>query len=126
MNGLAQDLRGDCHGCWSTAQTGGRSPIDNPPGRCSWLIGRGSGRTISDVTKATQHVLADALRLAPRERAELAAEILASLDGPADPDAESAWADEIRRRVAAMDAGTAEFEPWEAVKNRIEKEILGR
>jgi hypothetical protein len=36
-------------------------------------------------------VLADALRLDDDARAELAAELLASLDGPADPDAGQAW-----------------------------------
>ena len=38
------------------------------------------------MTKAAKAVLADALRLREEERAELAAEVLASLDGPADPD----------------------------------------
>jgi len=45
-----------------------------------------------DMTKTTEAVLADALRLDMDARAELAAELLASLDGPADPDAEAAWA----------------------------------
>ena len=57
---------------------------------------------------------------------ELAAEVLASLDGPADPDAGAAWETEIRRRSDAIDSGTMELEPWDAVKRRIEKEILGR
>ena len=70
--------------------------------------------------------MADALRLDPKLRAELTAELLASLDGPADRDAEAAWAAEIERRVAAIEAGTAELEPWDRVKHRIEKEILGR
>jgi putative addiction module component (TIGR02574 family) len=78
------------------------------------------------VTKAVQAVLADALRLDLDARAELAAELLASLDGPADPDAEAAWAAEIERRVAAIDAGAVKLEPWKDVKHRIEKEILGR
>jgi hypothetical protein len=43
------------------------------------------------MTKATESVLADALRLNVKARAELAAELLASLDGPADPDAATAW-----------------------------------
>ena len=78
------------------------------------------------MTKAVQAVLADALRLDLDARAELAAELLASLDGPADPDAEAAWEVEIERRVAAIEAGTMKLEPWEDVKRRIEKEILGR
>ena len=71
-------------------------------------------------------VLAEALRLDAKARADIAAELLASLDGPADPDAEAAWQAEIQRRVAAIESGTAELEPWEDVKRRIEKDILGR
>ena len=78
------------------------------------------------MSKATRAVFADALRLEPDTRAELAAELLASLDGPQDPDAETAWDAEIERRVAAIEAGTISLEPWADVKRRIEKEILGR
>jgi putative addiction module component (TIGR02574 family) len=78
------------------------------------------------MTKAADAVLADALRLEPEARAEIAAELLASLDGPADLDAEAAWAQEIERRVAALEAGTVSLEPWDEVKRRIETEILGR
>jgi len=70
--------------------------------------------------------LADALRLDDDSRAELAAELLASLDGPTDPDAENAWDAEIERRIAAIEAGTVQLEPWEHVRRRIEKDILGR
>ena len=71
-------------------------------------------------------VLADALRLEPDARAELAAELLASLDGPADADAETAWAEEIDRRIEAIEDGSIRLEPWDMVKRRIEKDILGR
>ncbi|BAS26850.1 hypothetical protein LIP_0993 [Limnochorda pilosa] len=76
--------------------------------------------------KPSDEVLADALRLDAKARAEIAAELLASLDGPPDPDAESAWEAEIQRRVADIEAWTAELEPWEKVKRRIEREILDR
>lgn len=78
------------------------------------------------MTKGAQAVLADALRLDAVARAELAAELLASLDGPADADAESAWNVEIDRRIEAIEAGTIRLEPWEQVKRRIEKDLLGR
>jgi putative addiction module component (TIGR02574 family) len=78
------------------------------------------------MTKAAEALLADALRLTPEARAELAAELLASLDGPADPDAEAAWSAEIERRVDAIEAGTVVLEAWEDVKRRVEKDILGR
>ena len=76
--------------------------------------------------KAVRDVLADALRLEPESRAEIAAELLASLDGPADADAEAAWDAEIERRIADIESGAVRLEPWEDVKRRIEKEILGR
>ena len=78
------------------------------------------------MTKATESVLADALRLNAKARAELAVEILASVDGPADPDATAAWDEEIRRRVDALEAGTGKLESWESVKRRIATNILGR
>lgn len=78
------------------------------------------------MSKPTETVLAEALRLDVKDRARLAVELLASLDGPADPDAEIAWAAEIERRIEAIEDGTAELEPWEEVKRRIEKDILGR
>lgn len=78
------------------------------------------------MTKTAETVLADALRLDVKSRAELAAELLASLDGPADPDAEAAWAAEIERRVRALEAGAETLESWEEVKHRIQKDVLGR
>jgi putative addiction module component (TIGR02574 family) len=78
------------------------------------------------VSKTTHDVLADALRLQPDARAELAAELLASLDGPADTGAEAAWDAEIDRRVAAIEAGAIALEPWGDVKRRIERDVLGR
>jgi putative addiction module component (TIGR02574 family) len=90
------------------------------------LFGGVAERIILAMTKAAKSVLADALRLGPDERAEVAAEVLASLDGPADADAEAAWEQEISRRIRAIDAGTIELESWDDVKRRIEKETLGR
>jgi putative addiction module component (TIGR02574 family) len=78
------------------------------------------------MTKPTEAVLADALQLDAESRAQIAAELLASLDGPADPDAETAWIAEIERRVADLKAGKVKLEHWEQVKRRIEKGILGR
>jgi putative addiction module component (TIGR02574 family) len=76
--------------------------------------------------KTPTDVLADALRLEPDARAEVAAELLASLDGPADPDAEAAWDAEITRRIEAIESGQTSLEPWTEVKRRIERDVLGR
>jgi hypothetical protein len=76
--------------------------------------------------KAVADVLADALRLEPDARAEVAAELLASLDGPADPDANAAWDSEIELRIHAIESGQSPLEPWAEVKRRIERDVLGR
>jgi hypothetical protein len=78
------------------------------------------------MSKTAESVLADALRLDMKARAELAAELLASLDGPTDPDAATAWDKEIQRRVNALEPGTEKLEPWESAKPRIANYILGR
>ncbi len=78
------------------------------------------------MSKPIASVLADALRLDDDARATLAAELLASLDGPSDPEAERAWDIEIARRVEAIESGAIALEPWESVRRRIEKDILGR
>ena len=78
------------------------------------------------MSKPMKSVLADALRLDDDTRAELAAELLASLDGPADPDAARAWDDEIDRRIAAIEAGHIALEPWDEIRRRIARDVLGR
>lgn len=61
---------------------------------------------------------AEALELPPEERAELAQRLILSLEDDAEEDpaeVERAWEEEIRRRVAELDAGTAELIPAEQV-----------
>ena len=50
-----------------------------------------------------EKLAAEALKLAPGERAALAQRLLASLDEDADID--EAWAREVERRVAEVEAG---------------------
>lgn len=54
-----------------------------------------------------------ALSLSEAERAELAARLLDSLDGPPDDDAEEAWKAEVARRAADGGAATV---PWSEVR----------
>jgi putative addiction module component (TIGR02574 family) len=42
-----------------------------------------------------------------------------SLDHVVDADAETAWAEEIERRVADLESGKAKTVPWENVQGRI-------
>jgi putative addiction module component (TIGR02574 family) len=73
-----------------------------------------------------QAVLRDALTLHPDERADVAAELLASLDDstPEDPVAvQTAWAKEIERRARRALAGESAGEPWEDVRDRITRRL---
>ena len=81
------------------------------------------------MTDRAQELLRVALALAPEERADVAAELLASLDEPAtdDPAAiEIAWAQEIERRARRVLAGESAGEPWEDVRERVARHLADR
>jgi putative addiction module component (TIGR02574 family) len=61
----------------------------------------------------------EAAALTEEERASLAGLLIESLEGDPDPDVEAAWAAEIEKRVAELDAGTAKTIPWEEVRQRL-------
>jgi len=52
-------------------------------------------------------------------RATLAALLIVSLEGPADPEVECAWAAEAERRWQEIESGTVATIPWEEVKAKI-------
>ncbi|HSR73130.1 MAG TPA: addiction module protein, partial [Kiloniellales bacterium] len=68
-------------------------------------------------------LLAEALQLTPEERAEFAVELIASIDGPADPNADAAWAAEIERRARRVLDGTSAGQDWDEVRQRIERRL---
>jgi putative addiction module component (TIGR02574 family) len=74
----------------------------------------------------TAALLEQALRLPEHDRAELAARILESLDPEAQRDIDDAWAAEIEKRCAAVDAGTLATSDWKEVRARIERDLFGR
>jgi putative addiction module component (TIGR02574 family) len=69
------------------------------------------------MSKAARTVLDEALQLDLSERAELAAELLASLDGEPDADVEAAWAAEIERRAERARTGEDAGKPWAEVRD---------
>lgn len=85
----------------------------------SWGIGLAMGT-------GAKKLLHEAMELPNEERAELAAELIASLDGPRDADVETAWAAEIERRVAKVLSGESRGTAWEKVRERIKRQISGR
>ena len=64
-------------------------------------------------------LLKDAMRLTESQRAALAAALIESLDGTADPDAEAAWAAEIERRLREVESGAVKTIPWNEARQRI-------
>ena len=64
-------------------------------------------------------VLHEALELSAEDRAELASELLASLDGPSDPGAPEAWTAEIRRRVDRALEGEAKGTAWPELREKL-------
>jgi len=77
------------------------------------------------VTTNAQKLFEQALTLAAKDRAELAAQLLASLD-EAEADVESAWAAEIERRAADARQNPGDDEDWRVVLDEIQREVLSR
>jgi putative addiction module component (TIGR02574 family) len=76
--------------------------------------------------KETSTLLEQVLRLPERDRAEFATRLLESLDPETQQSIDEAWATEIERRCAAVDAGTLGTSDWKDVRARIERDIFGR
>jgi putative addiction module component (TIGR02574 family) len=88
-----------------------------------WLLS-GTGYHMSSAT--LEKLRLEALRLSDRERAELAHELVKSLDGPVDSDATEAWEREILRRLAEIDSGTAALVDREELRRRMRARISGK
>jgi len=65
---------------------------------------------------APDRVLADALRLKPRDRATLLNRLLASVD--IDPEVLAAWEDEAARRLREIDSGAVKAIPWSTARKQ--------
>lgn len=64
-------------------------------------------------------ILQKALGLSDRDRAELAASLIESLDQAFDPDIEEVWWHEVSRRVKQIDSGDAVAIDWHAARSKI-------
>lgn len=70
-------------------------------------------------SSALEKVRAEALNLSETERADLAHNLVASLDGPAESDVEKAWDAEILRRLSEIESGTANLIDREEFRRRM-------
>ena len=80
------------------------------------------------MTDALKEIEAQALQLSSQERGQLIHRLIVSLDGESRDTPEAiakAWDDEIARRVAEIDAGTAVLIPHEQVQAEMD-ELLGQ
>lgn len=68
----------------------------------------------------SKQLLLEALALPEEALAALAGELIDSMDGDVDRDAEAAWAVEIRARVSEVESGQATRVPWSEARRRIE------
>lgn len=75
-----------------------------------------------------ENVLVAALRLPATARAAVVAELIESLDEPEQTgdDIEAAWAEEVRQRLADVDAGLVTPIPWPEAQRRILTAVRGR
>lgn len=71
-------------------------------------------------------LLRQALDLGPDERADLAAELLASLEPADDPETvRTLWAQELEKRARRALSGESPGEDWAVVRQRIADELAG-
>ncbi len=75
--------------------------------------------------RSAADVLEAALALSQDERAEVVAKLIASLDGEADPDAETGWGGEIERRLSRIEAGHSKSVPMDESLARLHRIARG-
>ena len=74
-------------------------------------------------TEMMERLRSEALTLSMPERAELAHDLLESLDAPADEGVEDAWDEEIIRRIAQIDAGQATLLSREQLRQKLQDRL---
>ena len=70
------------------------------------------------MTQQALDLLQKALSLCAEEGADLACSLMESLDAAVDEGAESAWNEEINRRITELDSGKAKTVPWDEIRRR--------
>ena len=64
-----------------------------------------------------------ASELAPEDRARLAEELLASIEGHLEPEVDAAWDEEIRKRIAEIESGTVKLILADEVFERVRRTL---
>jgi putative addiction module component (TIGR02574 family) len=71
------------------------------------------------MSAAVENILTQALQMPPKERAAVAARLIASLGTEMDWDVEVAWQQEVQRRIAEIDKREVVCLPWEQALQRL-------
>ncbi|HEX7026795.1 MAG TPA: addiction module protein [Gammaproteobacteria bacterium] len=74
-------------------------------------------------TEVLNRLRSEILTLTEAERAELAHELILSLDSPPDNRVEEAWDEEILRRISQVDAGQARLLDREELRKRMRAKL---
>ena len=64
-------------------------------------------------------IFSAALDLPQADRLELASRLIASVDGPDEPEWETAWEEEVERRDRVEPGGREPAAPWSQVRARV-------
>ena len=64
-----------------------------------------------------------ARELAPEDRARLAEELLASLEGDLEPEVDAAWDAELCKRIAEVESGAVKLIPADEVFARVRRTL---
>jgi putative addiction module component (TIGR02574 family) len=70
------------------------------------------------MTQEARELLEKALALPDNERAELAGNLISSLDTTVDPEVDAAWQTEVVRRLHEVQSGKAGTISWEEVQQK--------
>jgi putative addiction module component (TIGR02574 family) len=73
----------------------------------------------TEMTTEANKLLENALRLPEADRADLATKLLDSLDPESEEDVETAWAQEIEKRLDDLDQSKVRTIPWLEVRRRL-------
>lgn len=71
------------------------------------------------MSSTVEKLLEEALQLPEDARADLAAALLESLEGPPEEGVEEAWSQEIARRLREVESGAVRPIPWEEARRII-------
>jgi putative addiction module component (TIGR02574 family) len=73
------------------------------------------------MSAAAKEIFEAALKLDPAERERLAEALWQSIENQSDADA--AWVDELKQRIAAADAGAVSSTAWDQVRDELLDEL---